>query len=150
MKHLSVKYWILLSMSFSESNCSPWNVSSSIHCRLFRDISTYFMEFWRISGTMRKEEKWLIHDACTRKSFQFWWHLERMNMENSYNITQKLKEFVTILVLKMVKLYWLEKSNRNNLQTELLNPNQHSLKFVENSSTVYSYTSARVRQFCAF
>lgn len=54
LKHLSVKYWILLSTNLSESNCSPWNVSSSIHCRLFFDISTYFMEFWRISVIFQK------------------------------------------------------------------------------------------------
>lgn len=54
LKLLSVKYWMLLSTSLSESSCSPWNVSSSIHCRLFRDISTYFMEFCSISKMFEK------------------------------------------------------------------------------------------------
>lgn len=57
MKHFSVKYWILLSTNLSESNWSPWNVSSSIHCKLFFDISTYFMEFCSISVNIGKKKK---------------------------------------------------------------------------------------------
>lgn len=55
LKLFAEKYWILLSASFSESSCSPWNVSSSIHCKLFFDISTILMEFCRIS--IKREKK---------------------------------------------------------------------------------------------
>lgn len=56
LKHFSEKYCILLSTRCNDSNWSPWNVSSSTHCRKFFDISMYFMELCKISVEKMKIE----------------------------------------------------------------------------------------------